>query len=66
MCYCLWIISGVIYTIVRASKKSKYKKEYEKELAEYEAVYPAKIKELNEKIAELRMHAEKLVSGKAA
>ncbi|MBD5632207.1 MAG: hypothetical protein HDP34_03140 [Clostridia bacterium] len=66
MCYCFWIIPGVIYTIVRASKKSKYKKEYEKELADYKAVYPAKIKELNEKTAELRARAEKLVSGKAA
>ena len=47
-------------------QKSKYKKEYGRELAEYEAVYPAKIKQLNEKIAELRIHAEKLISGNAA
>lgn len=64
--YCLWIIPGVIYTIVRISKKSKSKKEYEKQLAEYFAVYPAKIKELEEKTSELRIRAEKLVSGKAA
>ena len=64
--YCLWIIPGVIYTIVRISKKSKNRKEYEKELAEYNAVYPAKIKDLNEKTAELRIRAEKLISGKAA
>lgn len=65
MCYCLWIIPGVIYTIARASKKAKYKKIYEKELAEYEAVYPAKITELNAKTAELRARAERLVCGKA-
>lgn len=64
--YCLWIIPGVIYTVVQISKKSKNKKEYEKELAEYNAVYPAKIKDLNEKTAELRIRAEKLISGKAA
>ena len=60
-----FIIPGVIYTIVRIAKKAKYKKQYEKELAEYKAVYPAKIRELEGKMAELRTHAERCISGKA-
>ena len=63
--YCMWIIPGVIYTIARAGKRSKYKKQYAKELAEYEKVYPAKIEELNAKTAELRARAERLISNKA-
>ncbi|MDE6505301.1 MAG: hypothetical protein K2L42_05450 [Clostridia bacterium] len=63
MLYCFWLVPGIIYSVVRASKKSKYKKEYVEALADYEATYPAKIEDLNEKIAELRIRAEKLVSG---
>lgn len=63
--YCFYIIPGIIFSIIRAGKKSKYKKEYEKELAEYNAVCPAKIKELNDKLSELRMRASRWVSGKA-
>ncbi len=65
MLYLFYIIPGIIYTIVRVSKKSKYKKEYEKALAEYSAVYPAKIKELNGKLADLRVRAAKCISQKA-
>ena len=63
--YMLWIIPGIIYTVVCCCKKSKYKKQYEKESAEYYAVYPAKISELEAKQAELRARAEKCVMGKA-
>ena len=63
--YCFYIIPGIIFSIARACKNSKYKKEYQKELAEYNAVYPAKIKELNNKLTELRARAEKRILGKA-
>lgn len=65
LCFALWIIPGIIYVSVRAAKRSKYKKQYQKALAEYEAVYPAKIKELESKKAELRVRAEKCILGKA-
>lgn len=65
MFYCMFIVPGIIYTIVRCCKKSKYKKQYQKELAEYNATYPAKIKELNNKTAELRARAAACISGKA-
>lgn len=63
--YMMMIVPGVIFSITRGCLKAKYKKQYEKELAEYETVYPAKIRELNNKCAELRARAEKCVSGKA-
>lgn len=63
--YCMWIIPGVIYSIVRISKKSKYKKQYKKELAEYEAVYPAKIKDISNKMLELRESAQNVIMKKA-
>ncbi|MDE6691310.1 MAG: hypothetical protein K2K04_04995, partial [Clostridia bacterium] len=62
--YFFYLVPGIIYTIVRCSKKSKYKKAYEKELAEYNAVYPAKIKELNGKLADLRIRAANCISKK--
>ncbi|MDE7301334.1 MAG: hypothetical protein K2N47_04105, partial [Clostridia bacterium] len=65
MLYCFFIIPGVIFSIVMASNRSKYRKEYQKALAEYEAVYPAKIRELNERCAALRTRAEQIILGKA-
>ena len=65
MLYCFYLVPGIIYTIVRACKKSKYKKQYNKALADYEAVYPAKISQLNGKLAELRTRAEKCIFEKA-
>ena len=59
--YFFYLVPGIIYTIVRCSKKSKYKKQYEKELADYNAVYPEKIRELQAKLAELRARAEKCI-----
>ena len=62
--YTMFVLPGVIYTIVHFSAKSKYKKQYKKELSEYEAVYPAKIRELESRQAELRARSEKLILGK--
>lgn len=64
--YMALIVPGLIFTIARCCTKSKYKKQYERKLAEYNAVYPAKIKELERKQDELRASSEKLISGKAA
>lgn len=64
MLYCFYIVPGIIYTIVRCSKKSKHKKKYKKELADYNAVYPVKINELNGKLSELRVRAEKCIAGR--
>ena len=66
--YLLYIIPGVIFTIVICCANSKYKKymkQYDKETAEYNAVYPAKIKDLENKKADLRTRAEKRILGKA-
>ena len=63
--YMFFLIPGIIYSIVRAAKKSKYKKEYAKELAEYNSVYPEKIRELEKRLAEVRVNASKCISGKA-
>ena len=62
--YMLLLVPGLIFTIARACKKSKYKKRYQKELADYNAVYPAKIKELDSKMRELRAQAEKYITEK--
>lgn len=59
--YMMFIVPGIIYSIVRSCQKSKYKKSYEKAAAEYESVYPAKIKALEEKAEGLRLSAEKCV-----
>ena len=66
--YLLYIIPGVIFTISICRANSKYKKymnDYSKAVAEYNAEYPAKIKELESRRLELRARAEKLVLGKA-
>lgn len=63
--YMMFLVPGIIYTAVRCSQKSKYKKRYQKELAEYESVYPARIEEAENRQAELRARAEKCISGKA-
>ena len=63
--YMMLILPGVIFTIVHCAKKAKYKKKYQKELAEYNAVYPAQIRNLESKMAELRARSEKCISGKA-
>ena len=63
--YCLWLVPGIIYTIARACVRSKYKKQYNKALAEYVKVYPAKIEELHKRTIELRRLSENRISGKA-
>lgn len=61
--YFLFLVPGIIYTVVRCCLKAKYKKDYEKSLAEYNAVYPEKIKELSKKQKELRARAQKCICG---
>ena len=61
----IYIVPGIIYSIVRACLKSKYKKQYQAALARYRAEYPAKIEELNREAAELRKCAENYISGRA-
>lgn len=67
--YASAIIPGIIFSIVRAcvraGKKAKYQKQYQEACVRYEQEYPAKIRELEGKQAELRIRAEKLISGKA-
>ena len=65
LCFAFYIVPGIIYVIVRGCLKSKYKKQYNKELYDYESVYPAKIRELNGRMTDLRVNAERLVLGKA-
>ena len=62
--YLALLVPGLMFTIIRACVKSKYKKQYQKQLAEYNAVYPAKIKELDIKLRELRTQAEKCIAAK--
>ena len=59
------IILGVIYSIVRAIVGAAYKGQYKKALAEYNAVYPAKIREEESKMSQLRSRAEMCISKKA-
>lgn len=65
--YLLYILPGLIFTIVICVKNSKYKKymkQYEERLAKYENTYPEKIKELEIQKMELRFQAEKCILGK--
>lgn len=62
--YMLLLVPGIIFSIVRGCLKSKYKKQYQEALARYEQEYPAKIRELEGKQAELRARSEKLILGK--
>lgn len=63
--YLALLVPGLMFTIIRACVKSKYKKQYQKQLAEYNAVYPAKIKELDIKLRELRTQSEKCIAAKS-
>lgn len=63
--YLMLLLPGIIFSVVRACKKTKYKKQYQNALARYEQEYPAKIKELEGKRSELRSRAENLIAGKA-
>ncbi|MDE7082462.1 MAG: hypothetical protein K2O89_02000 [Clostridia bacterium] len=63
--YFMYIFPGIIYTVVRCSAKSKYKKQYEKELADFETVYHAKIRELNDRQEEIIAQAEKCIREKS-
>lgn len=63
--YVLYIIPGIIFSVVRGCKKSKYKKEYQANLAAYESTYPAKIRELETQQAQLRARAQNCIAGKA-
>ena len=62
--YLALLIPGLLFTIIRACIKSSYKKQYQKELANYNSVYPAKIKELDVKLRELRTQSEKCITAK--
>ena len=66
--YLMYVLPGLIYTIVlcrRTANYKKYVKTYNQETTNYNAIYPAKIKELESKQFELRTRAEKYVLGKA-
>lgn len=63
--YLMYIVPGIIYTVVRCCKKSKYNKQYQKDLAAYNSEYPAKIKEIENRCSQLRANAEMLVNGRA-
>lgn len=65
--YFLFLLPGIIFTIVicvKGSKYKKYMKQYDVRVAEYNRVYLPKIKEVESQQAELRARAEKCISGK--
>ena len=67
LCYLALVLPGIIFTIVICvanAKYRKYMKRYDERVAEYERVYPAKIKELTEQQMELRRQAELCISKK--